>query len=140
MRGAIHLASFLVKERIIMSDQDQNMNILEHLDELRKRLMITVGAFLLFFIVSFVFVKDIYQWFVRDLDYPLTVLGPLDIIWVYFSLAGVIGLAFTVPVLILQIWMFVKPALTPKERKTTSAYIPVSFLLFVGGLSFGYFI
>lgn len=140
MRGVIQLASFLIKERIIMSDQDQSMNILDHLDELRSRLIITVGAFLVFFIGAFIFVKDIYDWFVKDIDQPLTVLGPLDIIWVYFALAGVIGLALTVPVLILQIWLFIKPALTPKEKKATIIYIPASFLLFIGGLLFGYYV
>ncbi|SDY89396.1 sec-independent protein translocase protein TatC [Evansella caseinilytica] len=119
---------------------DENMNIMDHLTELRKRLMITIAFFLLFFIVSFIFVRDIYEWFVKDLNMTLTVLGPLDIVWVYFSLAGVVAFSFTVPVLILQIWLFVKPALTVKERKVTVMYIPASFFLFVGGLCFGYFV
>lgn len=140
MRGVSHLASFHVKERIIMSDQDKSMNILEHLDELRKRLMITIGAFLLFFIIAFIFIGDIYDWFVKDFDQPLTILGPLDIVWIYFALAGVIALALTVPVFILQLWLFVKPALTPQEHRATVIYIPASFLLFVAGLLFGYYI
>ncbi|MDQ0255226.1 sec-independent protein translocase protein TatC [Evansella vedderi] len=119
---------------------DQNMNILDHLDELRKRIMISLAAFIVFFIGVFVFITDIYEWFVKDLDMTLTVLGPLDIIWVYFSLAGVIAFALTIPVLVLQIWLFVKPALTPREQRATIIYIPASFILFVGGLCFGYFV
>ncbi|UCZ54855.1 twin-arginine translocase subunit TatC [Bacillus shivajii] len=119
---------------------NESMNILDHLDELRKRIMITLAAFIVFFIISFIFIRDIYEWFVKDLNMTLTVLGPLDIVWVYFSLAGVIALACTVPVLIFQIWVFVKPALTDKERKATIIYIPASFILFVGGLAFGYFV
>lgn len=102
-----------------MADQDQSMNLLDHLDELRKRLMIVVGAFLVFFIGIFIFVRDIYDWFTRDLEMTLAVLGPLDIIIIYFMLAAVLALALTVPVLILQIWLFVKPALTKKEQKAT---------------------
>ncbi|MBU9711320.1 twin-arginine translocase subunit TatC [Evansella tamaricis] len=116
------------------------MNLLDHLDELRKRIMISLAAFIFFFIIAFIFVRDIYDWFVKDLDMTLTILGPLDIIWVFFSLAGIIAFAFTIPLLILQIWLFVKPALTAKERKATLTYIPASFLLFVGGLCFGYFV
>ena len=123
-----------------MADQDQSMNLLDHLDELRKRLMIVVGAFLIFFIAIFIFVRDIYDWFTKDLDMTLAVLGPLDIIIIYFMLAAVLALALTVPVLIFQIWLFVKPALTPKEQKATIIYIPASFVLFAGGLAFGYFV
>lgn len=122
------------------SMSDQNMNLLDHLDELRKRIMIILGAFIVFFIASFIFVKDIYDWIVKDLDMQLTVLGPMDIIYVYLMLAGVVALALTVPVIILQIWLFVRPALTDRERKLTLGYIPASLILFLAGLSFGYFI
>ncbi|MBU9722093.1 MULTISPECIES: twin-arginine translocase subunit TatC [Bacillaceae] len=119
---------------------EQSMNLLDHLDELRKRIMITLASFIFFFIISFIFVRDIYEWFVKDLDMTLTILGPLDIIWVFFSIAGVAALALTVPVLIFQIWLFVKPALSQKEQKVTLMYIPASFVLFIGGLLFGYFV
>lgn len=119
---------------------DESMNILDHLDEVRKRIMIVLGVFIVFFIVVFIFVRDIYEWFTKDLEMTLTVLGPLDIILIYFTLAAVIALALTVPVLIFQIWLFVKPALTKHEQKVTIIYIPASFLLFAGGLAFGYFV
>src|SRR5690606_13119855 len=92
------------------------------------------------FIVGFIFVEDIYNWFVRDLDVKLIVLGPSDIIWIYFMLASVIAIAGTIPVLALQIWLFVKPALKPIERKVTLSYVPALFLLFIVGLAFGYFV
>jgi len=119
---------------------DNSMNILDHLDELRKRLMIVLGAFIVCFIGVFIFVRDIYEWFTKDLEMTLAVLGPLDVIMIYFTLAAVIALALTVPVLIFQIWLFVKPALTKREQKATIVYIPASFVLFAGGLAFGYFV
>ncbi|WP_280768155.1 twin-arginine translocase subunit TatC [Salipaludibacillus daqingensis] len=119
---------------------DQSMNILDHLDELRRRIMIVLGVFIVLFIGVFIFVRDIYEWFTKDLDMTLAVLGPLDIIMIYFTLAAVIALALTVPVLIFQIWLFVKPALTKREQKATIIYIPASFVLFAGGLAFGYFV
>ncbi|SDN35555.1 twin-arginine translocase subunit TatC [Alkalicoccus daliensis] len=117
-----------------------NMEIVEHLDELRKRLIIIIGTFILSFILAFVFVQDIYSWLTRDLDTALAVLGPLDIILIYFSIAAVAALALTVPVIIFQLWLFVKPGLTPEEQRASSLYIPASFILFAGGLAFGYFI
>ncbi len=70
----------------------------------------------------------------------LIVLGPSDILWVYFMLAAVIGVAGTIPVLATQIWLFIKPALKPIERKVSLSYIPALFILFIVGLSFGYFV
>ncbi len=120
--------------------QDQEMSLVNHLEELRKRLITIMVAFVAFFVAGFVFIKDIYDWFVRDLEFKLAVLGPSDIIWIYFKLAGMVALAGTIPVLVWQIWLFIKPALTSREQKVTLAYIPASFVLFVTGLAFGYFI
>jgi sec-independent protein translocase protein TatC len=120
--------------------EDKELNITDHLEELRRRLIVTAVAFIAFFIMGFIFVEDIYNWLVRDLEVKLMVLGPSDIIWVYFMLATVIAIAATIPILALQIWLFVKPALKPIERKMTLTYIPALFLLFIVGLSFGYFV
>lgn len=119
---------------------DKELNLVDHLDELRKRLIISIVAFIAFFIVGFIYVEEIYSWFVKDLDVKLIALGPSDILWIYFMLAGLIAIAGTIPVLALQIWLFVKPALKPNERKISLSYIPALFILFIVGLAFGYFI
>jgi sec-independent protein translocase protein TatC len=120
--------------------EDKELQLVDHLDELRKRIIISAVAFVVFFIVGFIYVTDIYNWIVRDLDVKLIVLGPSDIIWVYFMIATVIAIAGTIPVLASQLWMFVKPALKPIEKRITLSYIPALFILFIVGLSFGYFI
>jgi sec-independent protein translocase protein TatC len=119
---------------------DKELNLVDHLEELRKRIIISALAFVVFFIVGFIYVDEIYKWFVRDLEVKLMVLGPSDIIWIYFMLATIVAVAGTIPVLALQIWLFVKPALRPFERKVTLSYIPALFFLFLIGLSFGYFV
>lgn len=86
------------------------------------------------------YVEEVYHWFVKDLDVTLIVLGPSDIIWIYVMLAMVIAITATIPVLALQIWLFVKPALLPHEKRITLAYIPSLFFLFILGLAFGYFV
>lgn len=120
--------------------EDKELQLVDHLDELRKRLIISIVAFFGFFIVGFIYVEEIYQWFVRDLDVKLIALGPSDIVWVYFMLAGLVAVAGTIPVLALQIWLFVRPALNPVERKVSLSYIPALFILFIVGLCFGYFV
>ncbi|MGN1387056.1 MAG: twin-arginine translocase subunit TatC [Bacillus sp. (in: firmicutes)] len=119
---------------------DKELNMVDHLDELRKRLIISAIAFILFFMIAFIFVEEIYQWLVRDLDMKLIVLGPTDILWVYFIIAGVIAIAASIPVITFQVWSFVKPGLLPHERKTTLQYIPALFLLFILGICFGYYV
>ena len=119
--------------------EDKELNVIEHLDELRKRLIIIAVSFILFLILGFIFVEDIYKWFIKDLDVTLLVLGPSDIVWIYLMLASVIAVAATIPIFALQVWLFVKPALKPHEVKVTLTYIPALFLLFIFGLAFGYF-
>ncbi|MED3689857.1 twin-arginine translocase subunit TatC [Peribacillus butanolivorans] len=119
---------------------NQEMLMVEHLEELRKRIIYTLIAFLVFLIGSFIFVNDIYTWLIRDLGHQLAVLGPSEILWVYFMISGVIAIALTIPIAAYQTWLFVKPALSENERKTTLTYIPGLFILFIAGLSFGYFV
>ncbi|QKS73228.1 twin-arginine translocase subunit TatC [Paenalkalicoccus suaedae] len=116
------------------------MDIVDHLDELRKRIIIIASVFIIAFIAVFIYIQDIYAWITKDLDMQLAVLGPLDIIVIYFSIAAVLAIAVTLPVAVLQIWLFSKPGLTKAEVRATAVYIPASFLLFIGGLAFGYFV
>lgn len=123
------------------SDQhEKEMELLDHLNELRKRLIIVGSCFLLLLVVSFIFVQDIYHWLVKDIPFELTVLSPTEIIWVYLMIAGICAIGGTIPIFAWQLWLFVKPGLTPKEQKVTLAYIPALFVLFIAGLSFGYFV
>ncbi|UOQ95012.1 twin-arginine translocase subunit TatC [Halobacillus shinanisalinarum] len=116
------------------------MNLIGHLSELRKRLIIVLGSFILFFILAFMYVNEIYNWLSKDIDVTLAVLGPSEILWVYLMIACVVSISGTIPIVAHQIWIFVRPALTPKEQKVTLAYIPSLFILFLVGISFGYFV
>ncbi len=117
----------------------KEQNIIEHLDELRSRIIITSVAFIIFMGLGLYYVKDIYQFLMGSFHYKLLVLGPSDIIKVYFNLAGVVACAGTIPVAAWQLWLFVKPALKNIERNVGLVYIPALFILFISGLSFGYF-
>jgi sec-independent protein translocase protein TatC len=117
-----------------------DMNFVDHLGELRKRIIITLIAFIISLCASLIFIEDIYQFLVKDLNGHLAILGPGDILWVYMVIAGVVAIAFTIPVAAFQVWVFVKPALTKEENRITLAFIPGLFLLFICGISFGYFV
>lgn len=117
-----------------------NLSVIGHLEELRARLIRTGIAFLVSFAAAFIYVRDIYAWLVRDMEKQLVVLGPSDVIWVYFTIAGVIALVVTLPVAAYQTWRFVQPAITVKVRRSTVWFIPAVCLLFIAGMSFGYFV
>lgn len=121
-------------------NNDMEMNVVDHLSELRNRLIITAVFFIISFVVSFIYVKDIYRFFEKDIDFVLNITSPGDTIWIYFTIAGLMAIVVTLPILCLQIWLFVKPGLTKSEQKVSLAYIPAVFLLFIFGLVFGYFI
>lgn len=120
--------------------QEQELHLLEHLTELRKRILITLGTFLVALCAAFLYVEPLYEMLTRDVEGQLQVLGPTDVIWVYFMIAGVIALAVTMPVAGFQVWQFVVPGLSTVERRASLAYIPAIGGLFLGGLAFGYFI
>ncbi len=120
------------------SANQKEVNIVGHLSELRNRLIVTGLFFIASFIIGFIFIRDIYSFFENDIDFKLTVTSPGDIIWIYFTIAGLIAIIATLPVLSLQIWLFIKPGLTKPERRASLSYIPAIFLLFVIGLVFGY--
>jgi len=116
------------------------MNILEHLADLRKRLMISLATFVISMIVCFLYVDAIYRFLADRADEQLAILGPADILSIYMKLAGIGAIAITIPVAAYQLWRFVEPALTERERRVTLLYIPALFLLFVLGISFSYLI
>ncbi|WP_368503400.1 twin-arginine translocase subunit TatC [Alkalihalophilus sp. As8PL] len=118
----------------------EESHLIDHLTELRKRIIITLIIFLTTLIGAFIFVKDIYEYLVKDLDGKLALLGPGDILWIYMMLAAVVAVAVTIPVAAYQIWRFVKPALKKEEQRATLLFIPSLFFLFIGGISFGYFV
>ena len=117
---------------------DKEMNLVGHLTELRNRIIVTLIFFVIFFIIGFVYIKDIYGFFEADIDFKLTVTGIAEIIWIYISIAGILAIVGTLPILSLQLWLFIKPGLKKHERRTSLAYVPAVFILFVMGLVFGY--
>ncbi|UFJ40610.1 twin-arginine translocase subunit TatC [Brevibacillus humidisoli] len=118
----------------------RKMNVIEHLGDLRKRLIIVIGFFFVSLIICFLFVDHIYHFLANRSEEKLAILGPTDILSIYLKLAGIGAVAFTIPVAAYQMWRFVEPALTERERRVTLMYVPALFLLFVAGLSFSYFV
>lgn len=118
--------------------KEKEMNVVGHLAELRNRLIVTAVSFVAFFIISFMNIRKIYQFLRNDIPFELHITSPGEIIWVYITISAVVALVGTLPILSIQLWLFIQPGLTKTERKASLSYIPAVFLLFVGGIVFGY--
>ncbi|XKG66958.1 twin-arginine translocase subunit TatC [Mesobacillus maritimus] len=116
------------------------MRMLEHATEFRNRLLIVLVLFFTFFVAAFSIVEHIYKWLVDLSNVKLTVLGPTDILWVYFVLAGTFALVGTFPIALFHFWRFISPALSEEERKGFLLYLPALLFSFVVGVLFGFYI
>lgn len=124
--------------RDVRRENEKEMNVVGHLSELRNRIIITGIFFALFFIVGFIFVKDIYGFLESGIDFDLVITSPTEVIWIYITIAAITATIGTIPIFSLQLWLFIKPGLKANERRASLSYIPAIFLLFVVGLAFGY--
>lgn len=120
-----------------------NLTVVEHLEELRARLMI-VGYFLIGgLILGFMVGKPVMKYLTHD-NVPkgivLNFQKVSDPLTVYLSIIMIIAVIIISPVILYQLWAFISPGLHPRERKVTLSYIPISLVLFLSGCSFSYFI
>src|SRR5262249_5255892 len=118
--------------------------LLDHLIELRKRLVWSLAAFLACFLVCFFFAKPIYGFLAQPLADALkgqpndhliyTALPETFFTYVKVGMFGGLCLAF--PVIAWQLWMFVAPGLYKNERKAFLPFLVASPVLFIAGAAF----
>jgi len=118
------------------------MPLMEHLRELRKRLMWAVGSVFLGMLVGLAFSKAVIAGLIGMCTAcpEIIVSQPLEGFTTYFRVALMLGVCIATPMLVYQLVAFVMPALLPSERKWLYIFLPGAFVLFVCGLLFGYYI
>ncbi|MEF3304506.1 twin-arginine translocase subunit TatC [Paenibacillus sp. GYB003] len=124
--------------------QEHTASLVEHLTELRKRLIWVVAVLVVAMIGGFFAAKPIIVYLMHTEPassiVSLNTFSPWDAIRLYMQFSFAIGLVVTLPFALTQIWLFVKPGLHEHEQKATLRYIPGAVLLFLLGLSFAYFV
>lgn len=121
-----------------LGQMDVDPTLVGHLTDLRRQLVKSAFVFVTFFIGVFATVN---LWFpVVTRGHELIVLGPMEVVVFYMSISTALAFGLSLPFLCHFLWQFVKPGLKPKERQFLSLYSPVMFVLFLGGLAFGYFV
>jgi sec-independent protein translocase protein TatC len=124
------------KEKI----NDKDIGILDHLDEVRKRLFTTLGIFIVASTISFVFSNAVLELFRKPFSsgVQLVFITPLEMLAAKFKVALLGGVVFSLPFLLWQIVAFMMPGLYPREKKVIFFSISFGFLLFVGGVYFAF--
>lgn len=115
---------------------------MQHLTELRNRLMITSFGVLIATAIAFVFAKDIILALEAPahLGKPLQLISPTEGFTTYMRVSLFTGIALAMPVILYEVYAYVDPALRPKERRFLLTLGPFVLLLFVGGMAFCYFL
>lgn len=120
---------------------DSRLTLVEHLRELRKRLIISIIAIIAGAVLCFNFIEEIVELIMRPgqgLDFIY--LSPPELFIAYIKISLVLGLIISLPVVLYQIWMFVQPGLKDNERKLASLILIVGILFFLIGVTFAYLV
>lgn len=123
------------------------MPFLDHLEELRWRLIKAIAALMIgtlagFFIVTHFNVLELLINPLRPVigDAKLKYLSPGDPFFVTLGLAITVGLLLAFPILVSQFWGFISPALLPREKRAIVPALYLGLVLFMGGVALAYYI
>jgi sec-independent protein translocase protein TatC len=118
------------------------MSLMDHLDELRKRIVHSVIYLILGFIVAYAFHEQLYGIVQAPLDHlhiKLNYTHPMDPLNLYLQVALIGGAILSSPFILFQVWLFIAPGLYKKERRLVVPFMTATIGLFLTGAAFGYF-
>jgi sec-independent protein translocase protein TatC len=121
----------------------RDMSVMDHIGELRRRIMIVVAFFLIALIAGFFLATPLITYLQNAptaQDLPMNAFKMTDSIRIFMTFAFASALIIIFPVILYQLWAFIRPGLHENEQKATLAYIPIAFILFLTGIAFSYFI
>src|SRR4030067_1511197 len=122
-----------------MPSDPKVMSFLDHLEELRRRLIKSIASILIFSIVIYFFSEQIIDYLAKPVGVTYFT-SPTEAFSVRIKLSIILGLIVSVPVILYQLWQFIVPGLTKKEVKYVIPVVFFSSLFFFGGVLFCYFL
>jgi sec-independent protein translocase protein TatC len=129
-------------------DHGEEASLVEHLDELRQRLFVCLGAVAIGCVIGFVLHNRIIDWFVaqapedtlRNQDDLLITLTPAESFLTTLWISIYFGIVLALPVIFWQFWLFFAPAVERENAKLIRFFVIIAWVLAVVGILFGYFI
>jgi sec-independent protein translocase protein TatC len=120
----------------------EEATLVEHLGELRTRLLIALGSVAVAFVVAFAFQERILRWLAEPLpeDKQLVTLGVTEPFFTAVKVSLYAGIAIALPIVLYQLWSFLAPAFEEHTQRIVSVFVLIGTALFVCGAAFGYFV
>lgn len=120
----------------------EEATLVEHLDELRSRLIIALLAIVPAFLLAFAFHEHIMDWLTGPLpdDRRLVTLGVTEPFTTSVKVSLLAGLALALPILLWQVWAFLAPAVEPHFQRIVLTFIVLATALFATGVVFMYYV
>lgn len=116
---------------------DPQMSLVDHLQEFRKRLLIAIVAVVVGSTISYFYASELVQYITAPAG-KLYYMSPAEAFFTYLRVSFFTGFLLALPIVLYQIWAFILPALSNKERMASFILVPSSVVLFFLGLAFSY--
>ena len=136
--------------------QDRHLTLTQHLAELRQRLIYSLITLLIFFIISYLFAKDVYSFLLQPLlkayqehsgnidsesiNKRIIYTGLAEAFITYIKLSFLTAVFFALPIIIVQFYLFIAPGLYKSEKKITLLILSACPVLFIIGAALAYYL
>lgn len=134
------------EEEGVETDGAGKMSFLDHLDELRRRLVAAALSLAFGTLVAFFFIERIFTFIMRPLyeklpaGSKLIYTEPTEAFMLYVKIALLAGVVIAAPLIVLQLWLFIAPGLYAKEKRFAGPFILMATVSFVGGAAFNHYV
>jgi sec-independent protein translocase protein TatC len=127
---------------------ESSMSLVEHLEELRWRILKSLIAIAVGGIIAFIFREQILKFLTyalpKNADMPthgqLITTGLAEGFTVFLKLSLAVGFLIALPVILYQVWAFISPGLYEREKKNAVPFIIIGLVLFIAGISLGFIV
>ena len=119
------------------TENPAEMTLVGHLSELRQRIVWSVAALIVGTLAAYFYIDELMR-FVTAPAGKLYFMAPAEGFFAYLKLAVFAGFLIALPIILWQLWLFIAPALTGKEKKWALIMVPGSTILFFTGVAFAY--
>ncbi|MBI5952969.1 MAG: twin-arginine translocase subunit TatC [Chloroflexi bacterium] len=126
----------------LTQNADTRQMMWEQVDDLRKHLLRALIVLILAVSASFFFTQQIIEFLAMPIGglKAMVAIDPTESIGVFMKVAIFAGISLAIPYIAFEMWWFAAPGLRPHERKMGLAGIPLTFIFFIGGAAFTFFI
>ena len=123
--------------------RDEELTVVEHLDELRRRILVSVAALIVAFCAAYAFHQPLFEFLARPLpgdNHVLVTLSPTEGFFTVLKVSFWVALLVALPVCLYQVYAYVMPAVAEQPRRRMLLVVAGISALFLGGAAFGFFV